>query len=276
MLKFFLFLVYFFIMLPVFAQEDKVIARVNGEDITLANLKATAQQAMAGKYNDNVLNPENPLYKRILDILLQRRIMVQEAQKVALDKRYDIEKQIETVREMVLADAYITEQVSKNITDDVLKKQYDEVLKSVEGEYEVHASHILVPTQEKAYEVIAKVKEGENFSELAKSFSQDPGAQNGGDLGYFGKGQMVPTFEQAAFLLDKGEYTLDPVQSKFGWHVILSHDKRPVAVPSFEEAKNNIRQQLSQTMVQNLIRSHSENATVEISDENGILKSWKP
>ena len=121
-----------------------------------------------------------------------------------------------------------------------MKKVYDEAVKSMGNEQEVRARHILVPSEDEAKAILAEVKKGTDFAELAKQKSKDPGAAaEGGDLGYFGKAQMVPEFAEVAFKLNKGEVS-DPVKTQFGWHIIKVEDKRNKPVPSFENVKDQI------------------------------------
>ena len=126
------------------------------------------------------------------------------------------------------------------VTDDAMNKVYDEAAKQMGNEQEVRARHILVPSEDEAKAILAEVKKGADFAELAKEKSKDPGAAaEGGDLGYFGKDQMVPEFAEAAFKLDKGQVS-DPVKTQFGWHIIKVEDKRTKPVPEFDKVKDQI------------------------------------
>ncbi len=126
------------------------------------------------------------------------------------------------------------------VTDDAMHKVYDEAVKQMANEQEVHARHILVPTEDEAKAIEAELKKGADFATLAKEKSKDPGAAEGGDLGYFTKDQMVPEFAEVAFKLDKGQIS-DPVKTQFGWHIIKVEDKRTKPTPTFDEVKSQIQ-----------------------------------
>ena len=125
------------------------------------------------------------------------------------------------------------------LSDEAERKVYDEAVKQVKNEEEVHARHILVPTEDEAKAILAQLKGGADFATLAKEKSKDPGAAEGGDLGYFTKEQMVPEFSEVAFKLGKGQLS-DPVKTQFGWHIIKVEDKRTRPTPTFEQVKPQI------------------------------------
>ena len=127
-----------------------------------------------------------------------------------------------------------------SITDEAMHKVYDEAVKQMSQEQEVHARHILVATEDEAKAIIAELEKGADFAKLAKEKSKDPGAAEGGDLGWFTKDQMVPEFAEVAFKLDKGQLS-DPVHTQFGWHIILVEDKRTKPVPTFDEVKGQLQ-----------------------------------
>src|SRR6202034_2466653 len=126
-----------------------------------------------------------------------------------------------------------------SLSEDAERKVYEEAVKQVKSEPEVHARHILVPTEDEAKAIVAQLKGGADFAALSKEKSKDPGAADGGDLGYFTKDQMVPEFSAVAFKLDKGQIS-DPVKTQFGWHVIKVEDKRTKPTPTFEQVKPQI------------------------------------
>ncbi|NQU61612.1 MAG: peptidylprolyl isomerase [Rhodospirillales bacterium] len=136
--------------------------------------------------------------------------------------------------------------IKGSITEADLKARYAEFAKETAGSEQVHARHILVEAEDTAKGIIEKLDKGGDFAELAKKNSTGPSASSGGDLGLFGKGQMVPAFEAAAFKLKKGEYTKAAVKTQFGWHIIKVEDRKSAGPPSYEEVKDTIRNELSE------------------------------
>ena len=132
---------------------------------------------------------------------------------------------------------------------------------------EIRARHILVKTRDEAVSLIEKLKAGQDFGELAIKYSTDPAGKNGGDLGYFGKGMMVPEFEKAAFALQAGEFTRQPIETQFGWHLILKEDERNAAPPDFDRVKDKVRQVILREEYDKLVQASRESDSVEILDK---------
>ena len=145
-------------------------------------------------------------------------------------------------------------------------KVYDEAIKQVKNEEEVHARHILVPTEDEAKAILAQLKGGADFATLAKEKSKDPGAAEGGDLGYFTKDQMVPEFAEVAFKLDKGQLS-DPVKTQFGWHIIKVEDKRIKPTPTFDQVKGQIENYVAHRAQAQLVENLRSAANVERLDK---------
>ena len=157
-------------------------------------------------------------------------------------------------------------QAKAAVTDEAMHKVYDEAVKTMSGEQEVHARHILVATEDEAKAIVAELKKGTDFAELAKQKSKDPGAAaEGGDLGYFGKDQMVPEFAEAAFKLNKGEVS-EPVKTQFGWHIIKVEDKRTRAMPEFDKVKDQIATFVARKAQTDFIAHLRETAKIERLD----------
>jgi peptidyl-prolyl cis-trans isomerase C len=166
------------------------------------------------------------------------------------------------VRSKVLMEALLDQASKGAVSEEAMRKLYDESVAKLTPEEEVHARHILVDSEEKAKEVVAKLKAGGDFAALAKEFSKDPGAAEGGDLGYFSKDQMVVEFAEAAFKLKKGEIS-EPVKTQFGWHVIKLEDRRTKPVPAFEQVKDQIEQFLVRKAQSDLVLKLRESAKIE-------------
>jgi peptidyl-prolyl cis-trans isomerase C len=171
------------------------------------------------------------------------------------------------VRNKLLMETLLQDIGKAAATPDALKKAYDDAAKNMGNEQEVRARHILVPTEDEAKAVLAEIKKGTDFAELAKQKSKDPGAAaEGGDLGYFGKDQMVPEFAEVAFKLDKGQVS-DPVKTQFGWHIIKVEDKRIKPVPSFDQVKEQVVTYVQRKAQADFIHGLQANAKIERLDK---------
>jgi peptidyl-prolyl cis-trans isomerase C len=214
---------------------DSVLATVNGKKITQTDydkyLQTNTQSAQLPK-------------ERIVDELVNRELIYQAAIKEGLDKDKDIKAKIEALRVNVILGAVLDKvQNGKPITDEELKQLYDEMLKTFKmNEYK--ARHILLNNKQDAEKVITELDMGGDFKELAKKRSTAPSAEQGGDIGWFAASQLVAEFSDALLKLKKGEYTKQPVQTKFGWHVIKFEDSRAAKPPEFDEVKDRLTQKV--------------------------------
>ena len=219
------------------AQEsDPVVARANGIDIRQSDLK------MAEDDIGTAMPQMGPDQKRdyLITYLADVIILAQAADQQQLANRNEVKHRIEFERDKALMEALLQDAGKAAMTDDAMHKIYDEAIKQTPNEEEVHARHILVATEGEAKEIEAQLKKGADFATLAKEKSKDPGAAEGGDLGYFTKEQMVPEFAEAAFKLEKGQ-TSDPVKTQFGWHIIKVEDKRLKPTPTFDQVKGQLQ-----------------------------------
>jgi peptidyl-prolyl cis-trans isomerase C len=162
------------------------------------------------------------------------------------------------------------------MTDDSLRTRYEEYLAANPPVSEQRARHILVANEDEAREVIVKLDGGADFAELAKEISTGPSGERGGDLGYFTAEQMVPEFSTAASALEPGQYSKDPVQTQFGWHVIMLEDRRDVAPASFEEMEPQLRQDFTRENVEIVLKELRDKATVEITPDGESLVPGAP
>ena len=250
--------------LPAHAQqadpEDPVVAVVDGTEVRRSDVEAVAR-ALPEQYRQV---PLPQIYGMLLDRAIDFRLLANAAQEQDLAEDPAVEAALEKARTEVLRDAYIRQQIEEGTTEDKLRARYDE-LKGAEGftQEEVHARHILVGSEAEAEEVIAQLEGGAEFAPLAEEHSVDPSARsNGGDLGFFRREQMVPEFAEAAFALEPGEHTMEPVQSQFGWHVIEVLDRR-MGAPSFEETEPRLRQELAREIVIALVADLRDAAEIE-------------
>lgn len=235
---------------PALAKDDPAksagaVATVNGKAIpkNRADALVNAQTAQGQPDSDE-------LRKAIREELVRREIIVQEAQKKGFDKKSEIQGQMELARQGVLINAYLGDYVRTHpVTEEAIKKEYDAIKQQL-GDKEYKAKHILVEKEDEAKDIIARLKKGEKFEDLAKQ-SKDPGSkERGGDLGWAAPSSYVKPFSEAMTKLEKGKYTETPVKTDFGFHVILLEDSRELKLPPVDEAKTQLSQRLQQQMVE--------------------------
>lgn len=229
---------------PVFAQN---VATVNGKPIPAAKVDQLVKQVVAqGRATDTPALRED-----VKRELIGREVLIQEADKQGIGARADVKSQIDNARQSILINAMLMDHLKKNpVKDAEVKAEYDRVKAQMANNKEYKARHILVETEDQAKAIIAKLKGGAKFEELAKQ-SKDPGsAANGGDLDWVDPAKMVPEFSKAMVALQKGAITETPVKSQYGWHVIKLEDTRAVKFPSFEEAKPQVTEAVQQKKIQ--------------------------
>ena len=222
--------------LPVRAQDaNPVLAKVNGAEIRASDV-ALAEEELGPS-----LAQMDPATKKenVLSFLIDMKIVSKEAEDKKIADRDDFKTRLAFARNRLLMDNLLAVEGKAATTDENMKKVYEEAAKQITGEQEVHARHILVETEDQAKKIEADLKKGADFAELAKKESKDPGASDGGDLGFFTKDQMVPEFSAAAFALEPGKIS-DPVKTQFGWHIIKVEEKRTRKAPDFEQVKPQI------------------------------------
>ena len=221
---------------PAFAQDDPIVAKVNGTDIRQSDL--TAAEEDIGQN----LPPMAPDAKRdyLITYVTDMLIIAKAAEAKKIGDSADFKRKLDIARNKLLMEGLLTAEAKSAVTDDAMKKVYAEATKQMGEEKEVHARHILVEKEDEAKAVLADLKKGGDFAAIAKEKSKDPGSkESGGDLGYFTKDQMVPEFAEVAFKLDKGQLS-DPVKTQFGWHVLKVEDKRNRPIPEFDKVKDQI------------------------------------
>jgi len=239
---------------------DPVVAKVDGQAIHLSDLK----DAVQGLPENLRGMPSQTLYPMLLDQLIDGRVLVAEARKSGLDKDPTVQRQVAAAEDRELQTAVLSKEVGPSVTDEAVHARYEQDLAGKPGEDEVHAKHILVDNEAEAKKIIAQLKGGADFATLAKQYSKDPsGAQQGGDLGFFKKDEMVPAFADAAFALQPGQVSPEPVHSQFGWHVILVVERRRAEPPSFDKARDELRQKMIQEGVQKVVAKARAAASVE-------------
>src|SRR5579859_4074819 len=248
--------------LPLRAEDaNPVLAKVNGaeirqSDVTLAEEELGPSLAQM----DPATKKEN-----VLAFLIDMKIVAKAAEDKKIEDRPDFKARLAFTRNRLLMDNLLAAEGKAATTDDAMKKVYEEAAKQIEGEQEVHARHILVETEDDAKAIEAELKKGADFAELAKKKSKDPGAADGGDLGFFTKDQMVPEFSAVAFALEPGKIS-DPVKSQFGWHVIKVEEKRNRKAPDFDQVKPQIETYVTRKAQAEYVAKLREAAKIERTD----------
>lgn len=232
-------------LLPLLAQAQN-LAIVNGKPVPKARVEALMQQA---KRAGQQIGPE--LEQQARDQVVLREIFVQEAERRGIAKSTGYREQMEMARQSILIREMFEDYRAKNpIADDAAKAEYDKFKAAASGT-EYRARHILVESEDDAKKLIAQIKAGGSFEELAKKNSKDEGSgANGGDLDFAKPDSYVPEFGKAMTALKKGEMTETPVKSQFGYHIIKLEDTREAAFPSFDDVKAQLKQRLEQQQMQ--------------------------
>lgn len=248
------------------ADPNAIIARVGDATVTEAEV-GLAKEAFADELQ-NV--PAERQRSVVVDAVVSMKLLAEAAHEAGLDQGPEFALRLEFLKLQAMRNAYVEHEVVDKLTDESLQQAYQTlVVARHKAEQEVHARHILVDTKEQAEKIIADLKGGASFEELAKQ-SKDPSGQNGGDLGFFGPGQMVPPFEKAAFALEPGQITQEPVQSEFGWHVIKVEEKRMSQPPSFDEVKDQLRSYVLREDFEKAMAALREKYKVEIVDPTAL------
>ena len=264
-----------FLCVPISAlraqDNDPVIARANGVDIRQSDI-AFAEEEIGG--NIPAMPPEQ---KRdyLINYLADVVVLSQSAEQQRLGDRPDVKRRLAFDHNRLLMEALLQDAGRAALSDEAEHKVYDEAIKQVANEEEVRARHILVPTEDEAKAILAQLKGGAVFATLAKEKSKDPGAAEGGDLGYFTKEQMVPEFAAVAFRLDKGQVS-DPVKTAFGWHLIKVEDKRKRQAPEFDQVKDQIETFVTRKAQIDLLNKLRAEAKIERLDKSGTEPANKP
>jgi peptidyl-prolyl cis-trans isomerase C len=249
--------------LPLRAEEaNPVLAKVNGSEIRQSDVTLAEEELGPS------LAQMDPASKKenVLAFLIDMKIVSKAAEAKKIEDRDDFKARLAFARNRLLMDNLLAAEGKAATTEEAMRKVYDEAAKQIEGEQEVHARHILVETEDEAKAIVAELKKGADFAELAKKKSKDPGASDGGDLGFFTKDQMVPEFSAVAFSLEPGKIS-DPVKSQFGWHVIKVEEKRARKAPDFEQVKSQIETYVTRRAQAEYVAKLRETAKVERMDQ---------
>lgn len=254
---------------PAAAQDevtaDTVVATVNGTEITAGHM-----QLLRAQLPDQYRNlPDEVLYDGILDQIIQQTLLAQEAG----DPDSRTQLMLDNERRALLASVELQSVTEDAVTNQAVQQAYDERFGDAEPGREYNAAHILVDSEEAAAEIKTMLDEGADFGELAQERSTGPSGPNGGDLGWFGPGMMVPAFEEAVTALEPGQVS-DPVQTQFGWHVIRLEGTRLTEVPSLEDVRAEIEAELQQQAVEDHLSGLEESGEVSRTERAEIDPSF--
>ena len=242
------------------AQEpDPVVARVNGKEILRSEVLASAA---------NLPPQMRAQAEELLPVLLERMVDIQLITEAAsaegLETDEEVIERTAELKKEVMRQIYLERLIEQEVTNEELQARYDDYVEANPPEQQVKARHILVEDEDAAKEIIEALDGGADFAELAGERSIGPSGPRGGDLGYFASGTMVPAFSEAAFALEPGSYTAEPVQTQFGWHVILVEDKRDTPVPSLDELREQLTEELTRSIFQDKLTELRDSADIEI------------
>lgn len=252
---------------PVLA-DDYVMMKVNRQDIAKSDVDSMWEGLFPPGQAPDIAAMEPQMRERVLRGIMTERLLLDEALKKGVDKAPSLQKELEEVRRKLIVRHFLEAKASE-ISEEDLKKAYDDMVRAMRDDREVRARHILVASEAEAKDIRKKLDDGKAFDALAREYSKDPGsAKQGGDLGYFTRDRMVKPFAEAAFKLKPGEIS-GPVKSDFGWHVIKVEDNRKVTIPTYNAAKESLRHSLQEkklaAYVENLVRQ----AEVTVYDAKG-------
>ena len=231
--------------------DDPVVATVNGEPIRRSEV-VMFHATLPAEYQ-NV--PLAKIFDDLLTNLINRKVIVQAARAEGLTKTEGVRRRVSFFLDGLHQEMFLSREISSVLTEEHLRAAYERMLRLAPAQEEVHARHILVEKRETAQDLIDKLNAGEDFATLAQRHSKGPSATSGGDLGFFGREQMVPEFAEVAFALESGAVSQKPIRTKFGWHVIKVEDRRAAPPPSFEESAPELQRDESRAIVAGIVQT---------------------
>jgi peptidyl-prolyl cis-trans isomerase C len=242
---------------------DTVLARVDGIEIRQSDLEAELR-----RLPDELRSvPPQMLQPLLLDQLITQKAIVGAARRAGLDRDPEVVARIRRAEEESLQQALLIREVQPLLTDQALRARFDRETASRQADEEIRARHILVPTEQEARAALAEVRRpNADFAEVARRRSTGPGSREGGDLGFFKRGDMIPEFEAVAFSLQPGQIAANPVRTQFGWHVIKVEERRAMTPPTFDESREQLRQQAFEDGVNQAVERIRAAATIERLD----------
>ncbi|MCK8785330.1 peptidylprolyl isomerase [Roseomonas sp. NAR14] len=258
-------------IVPAQPPGDPVVARVDNEEIHLSDIA----DAAAGLPEQLRGLPAQVVYPLLLDQLISQKALAVAARRQGLDRDESVRRRILRAEEAELRQALLTREVAGSITEEALRQRYERDVAARPPEEEVHARHILLPTETEARTVLAEIRGGADFAEIARRRASGPGAEQGGDLGFLKRADVPPAFAEAAFALQPGQVS-EPVHTDFGWHLIRVEARRTAERESFEEAKDQLRETMVQEAVRAVVQRIRGEARVERFNMDGTPMAAAP
>ena len=248
------------------ADADPVVAKFSGKQI----LRSDVMKQIESLGPQAQQMPLPMVFPQVLDRMVATRLVSAAGYAKGVEESAEVKEHLKSVKDELVAQAYVKQTVEPQVTEDKIKARYDESLKQFKPQDEVRARHILVKTEAEAKDIMKQLKGGADFAKLAMDKSKDTGsAKQGGDLGYFPKSDMVKEFAEAAFALKTGEVSTVPVKTNFGFHVIKLEDRRKSAPPPLDAVRAQIKNQLGQELAQKLVQDLVKDAKVERFNPDG-------
>lgn len=244
---------------------DPVVAVVDGKELRRSDVVESAS-GLPAPYQQQI----DQIFPALIERLIDLNLLAQEARRQDLQSAPEVRAKVAEYEEQIVREALLDRYLQQALTDDAIEARYRRMLEDYPEQTEIRARHILLETEEEARQVIEEIKGGADFVALATERSADQAAAaQGGDLGYFVAEQMVPEFAEAAFALEAGEMSEQPIKSRFGWHVVKVEDRRPKAPPTLEEARDQIEAELSQELVGALLADLRAKASIQRFNPDG-------
>lgn len=247
---------------PAIAQDRIAVATVNDQTIWLDELLQAAQ-GLPDEYRQQ---PIDGYYNELVADMIDTRLVAVTARDEKLDQNEQVAAAMKMAADRILADAYISDAVNAEVTEDAIVSAYNIFVADTASREQVKAAHILVEDEDSAKAIIAQLNDGADFAELAREKSTGPSGPNGGDLGQFGRGQMVPAFEAAAFGLPEGGISAEPVQTQFGWHIIKVDQRIVVDAPEIDQMRPQLVANIQRQALARLLESLRVGANIEVRD----------
>ena len=241
------------------------VLTINGQGFSL-NLVGS----IINQLPDNVRNqPIDVYYNSVIDDIVDTKLTANAAKESGLADNPLLREIAERAYDRVIAEAWLNDALNSRINEDMINQSYNDLVADTESRTETRARHILLDNKDAATDAIKRLDNGEDFADLAKELSTGPSGPNGGDLGYFRRGAMVPSFELASFQMEVGSYSKEPVQTQFGWHVIKVEDRRVADAPALADVRDQLRSSISVKIAGSIIadlRSKAEISRMSLED----------
>ncbi len=247
------------------AADGDVAAIVNGQKIFKKDVMSAIKELGQRLGSTDT----KQVYPMVVDQIINEKLLDDAALAAKVDESKEYKERVNVIKVQLVKQMYFERLLKNKVSNDAVKAAYNQFRNENKGKIEVHARHILVPSEVEAKQAIKDLDAGQKFEEIARRRSSGPTAKSGGDLGYFLKDEMIPAFSAVAFSLKPGTYSKEPVATEFGWHVILVEDKRERTVPELKDVETPIRNKLSQQALLKVVQDLRAKADVKLFDVDG-------